>query len=108
MRDDDVVAWRRFAGDLRQRLGLARTAAAEAEARAADAEMRAAEAEALLAAAEARISRGVRAGRHTRACLNRVERLLQQGDSPAAVAAIARHRSWADETWQRWREEARE
>jgi hypothetical protein len=77
-RDDDVAAWRKYAGDLRQRLGQA-----YADARAA--EQRAAEAEAELALSQRR-------GKRTRVYLNRVHRLLTEGDVPGAIDVLALRR----------------
>ena len=113
--DDDAAAWRRYAGQLRQLTGDAYRRAADAEQRAADAERRAAaaeretstglraraeEAEAKLQGLWERSERHrlsfqalMRQKRRDGRMLDRVERLLHDGDIPAAVDVLARRRA---------------
>ncbi|GAA3211193.1 hypothetical protein GCM10017690_22290 [Microbacterium terregens] len=84
--DDDAVAWRRFAGGLRERMGEANRRAADAEARALDAEERA-------ALAEAEADRLTRRSKRSRWQLTRLEKLLAEGDVAAAVDLLAYRRA---------------
>jgi hypothetical protein len=102
--DDDAVAWRRFAGSLRERMGEAKRRAVDAEARAvvAEARAKAAEDRAALADHRAREAEALRdalsgSARRNRWQLTRVEKLLAEGDVPAAVDLLAQRRRWIEQ-----------
>ncbi len=106
--DDDAVAWRRYAGRIRERLGEAYRRASDADQRASSAERRAAAAEEHAAEAAERmesalaLSREVtRRAARARAQLNELERLLNDGDVRAAAALLSNRRGWIDRATRR-------
>lgn len=81
-RDDDARAWRRYAGELRQRLGVAKAQAASEAKRAEGEHERAKVWRAWFKTARA-------AQRRAERLLDRVTELLERGDVPAAVDLLA-------------------
>lgn len=99
--DDDKLAWRRYAGGLRERMGDAYRRAQDAEARATSAEARAVAAEERAAEAAAVSAEVTRRSKRARSQLNQLERLLRDGDIPAAVELLAERRRWVDRATRR-------
>lgn len=82
---DDVQAWRRYAGDLRQRLGAAKAHAAAETARAGGEHERAEVWRGWFKSARA-------AGRRADRQLGHIEALLQEGEVDAALRLLAERR----------------